>query len=466
MAQDFNPNTLYYGDCLDWMREWESDCVDLIYLDPPFNSNANYNVLFSDKGDGKAQYRAFSDTWSWDAAAAKRYAEFENAPGRSAHDAMIGLRRILGKCGMLAYLTYMAERLEEMRRMLKQTGSIYLHCDPTASHYLKIIMDAVFGQANFRNEIVWAYRTGGVSKAWFGRKHDIILFYTKSPKREYIFNLKKERSYSTSSPPGFKGIEKYQDKYGRWYTMAAMRDVWEINAVGRSSSERLGYPTQKPLALLERIIQASSNEGDIVLDPFCGCGTAVEAADRLNRRWAGVDISSFAIDLVRKRLKNESIPVKGIPADLSSARKLAREKPFEFESWAVTRLPGFAPNTKQVADGGVDGRGMLFDQPDDWDSRLALAQVKGGKYNADALRAFISVINDGKAAIGRFITLDPVGSADAKSRAVEQGTIVVRGQSYQRLLLWSMDDYFNNRPCPLPPMTNPYTGKLMQQGLF
>ena len=183
VAQDFNPNTLYYGDCLDWMREWEADCVDLIYLDPPFNSNANYNVLFGAKGDGKAQYRAFNDTWHWDAAAAERYAEFENAPGRPAHDAMVGLRRVLGRCGMLAYLTYMAERLEEMRRLLKPTGSIYLHCDPTANHYLKIIMDGILGKANFRNEIVWYYenrlsRKGGQ----FSRLHDTILVYGKSGK--------------------------------------------------------------------------------------------------------------------------------------------------------------------------------------------------------------------------------------------------------------------------------------------
>ncbi len=498
VAQDFNPNTLYYGDCLDWMREWESDCVDLIYLDPPFNSNANYNVLFSDKGDGKAQYRAFSDTWSWDAAAAKRYQQFENAPARPAHDAMIGLRRILGRCGMLAYLTYMAERLEEMSRLLKPTGSIYLHCDPTASHYLKIIMDEIFGSNNFRNEVVWFYRRWAAAAKRFNSMHDIILFYSKSDaltfnqiyvetsptrssmKRGYNTNtyvgsdgerkrqiiVENEEAFQTAVDSGKVDLSQFERVVRRKNEGTPAFDVFQIPILNPRAKERLGYPTQKPLALLERIVKASSNEGDIVLDPFCGCGTAVEAADRLNRRWAGVDISSFAIDLVRKRLKDESIPVKGIPADLSSARKLAREKPFEFESWAVTRLPGFAPNTKQVADGGVDGRGMLFDQPDDWDSRLALAQVKGGKYNADALRAFISVINDGKAAIGRFITLDPVGSADAKSRAVEQGTIVVRGQPYQRLLLWSMDDYFNNRPCPLPPMTNPYTGKLMQQGLF
>ena len=435
---------------------------------PPFNSNANYNVLFGAKGDGKAQYRAFNDTWHWDDAAAERYAKFENAPGRPAHDAMVGLRRIIGRCGMLAYLTYMAERLEEMSRLLKPTGSIYLHCDPTASHSLKLLMDAVFGSHNFRNEIIWAYRRWTGKAARFQRLHDVVLFYAAGDNTTFTplydeytpKSLKRKQNYHTR----IKGDDVYVTSIDKRGVRAG--DVWNIPVLNSQAKERLGYPTQKPLALLERIVQASSNEGDIVLDPFCGCGTAVDAARRLNRRWAGVDISSFAIDLVRKRLKDESIPIKGIPADLESARKLAREKPFEFESWAVTRLPGFAPNTKQMADGGVDGRGMLFDQPDDWDSRLALAQVKGGKFSASALRDFIGVVNSGKAAIGRFITLEPVGSADARSRAAEQGTIAVRGQSYRRLSLWSIDDYFNNRPCPLPPMTNPYTGKLMQQGLF
>ena len=478
MAQDFGYNSLYYGDCLDWMREWESDCVDLIYLDPPFNSNANYNVLFGAKGDGKAQYRAFNDTWSWDDAAVERYANFENAPGRPAHDAIVGLRRILDKCGMLAYLTYMAERLEEMRRLLKPTGAIYLHCDPTAGHYLKIIMDAIFGKVNFRNEVVWQRSTASGGKAGgqkFVPAHDVIFQYAVSKKFTH------NRQYMPYTQEYIDKRFRHTDETGRRYRLQVgnrkqyldeskgkpVSDIWtDIYPINPMAKERLGYPTQKPLALLERIVQASSNEGDLVLDPFCGCGTAVEAARRLNRRWAGVDISSFAIDLVRKRLKDESIPVKGIPADLASAQKLAREKPFEFESWAVTRLPGFAPNTKQVADGGVDGRGMLFDQPDDWESRLALAQVKGGKFSAGALRDFIGVVKTGEAAIGRFITLESVGSSDARSRAAELGTIAVRGQSYRRLLLWSIDDYFNNRPCPLPPMTNPYTGKRMQQGLF
>ena len=356
MAQDFGYNSLYYGDCLDWMREWESDCVDLIYLDPPFNSNANYNVLFGAKGDGKAQYRAFNDTWSWDDAAVERYANFANAPGRPAHDAIVGLRRILDKCGMLAYLTYMAERLEEMRRLLKPTGAIYLHCDPTASHYLKVVMDAIFGKANFRNELLWCYtRMSSRGQRQLSRAHDAIFWYSNGS--DWVFNVDEIRlPYAESS----KAREGHTlNRLGSGYSKEG---VTVLNAKGKfpenwithipylRGKERLGYPTQKPLSLLERIVKASSNEGDVVLDPFCGCGTAVEAARRLNRRWAGVDISSFAIDLVRKRLKDESIPVKGIPADLASARKLAREKPFEFESWAVTRLPGF--RAKHKAGGG------------------------------------------------------------------------------------------------------------------
>ncbi len=320
VAQHFEPNCLYYGDCLNWMREWEDSCVDLIYLDPPFNSNANYSVLFGGKGgDNQAQYSAFNDTWHWDDDAAERYTAFENDPERPAHDAVAGLRRILGKCGMLAYLTYMAERLEQMRRILKPTGSIYLHCDPTASHSLKLLMDAVFGQANFRNEIVWCYTTPSSAKRHFPRKHDAIFFYSKR-KDEYIFNHESpllREPYKRGSKLDGKGW-----KTGKTYSQDEVNrgklapDWWDkFTPVQRLAKERLGYPTQKPLALLKRIIEASSNEGGIVLDPFCGGGTAVEAARRLNRRWAGVDINSVAIDLVRMRLKDESISVKGMPVD-------------------------------------------------------------------------------------------------------------------------------------------------------
>ena len=358
------PNSLYYGDCLDWMRKWNDECVDLIYLDPPFNSSANYNILFGTAGDGKAQYRAFNDTWHWDAAAVRRYDRFKRASARPAHKAVVGLWHMLGECGMLAYLTYMAERLEEMRRILKPTGSIYLHCDPTASHALKLLMDAIFGRKNFRNEIVWKYGLGGSSKRYFSRKHDTLLYYSKS--KNYYFDKPLEDATSARMRGQKKG----------------MSDVWQIPSLNNMAKERTGYPTQKPLALLERIIKASSNEGDLVLDPFCGCGTAMAAARGLNRRYVGIDISSFAIDLVRKRLKDEAVQVAGIPADLASARKLAKEKPFDFESWAVTRLAGFAPNTRQVADGGVDGRGMVRRGAE----RYVYVRCAGRRYNPKASR--------------------------------------------------------------------------------
>ena len=369
-------NTLYYGDCLDWMGRWDDKSVDLIYLDPPFNSKANYNVLYSNDGAGGAQYRAFNDTWHWDSAAADRYAMFEGAAGRPAHDAIVGLYRILGESGMMAYLTYMAERLEQMRRLLKPTGSIYLHCDPTASHYLKVLMDAVFG----------------LSRIW------------------------QERDSATRR------------------------------------KNRLPY--------MERIIKASSNPGDVVLDPFCGCGTTIEAARKLGRQWVGVDISSFAIDLIiNHRLKDRTIPTKGIPYDLQSARKLAGESPFNFESWAVTRIPGFAPNAKQVADGGVDGRATLAVRPDDYDSRLALAQVKGGNFSLSGLRDFIGVTERDRAAVGCFITLDPVETKAARAEVAGAGKISVSGYPYRRMQIWPVSDYFDGRLPALPMMTNPYTGK-------
>ena len=455
-------NTLCYGDCLDWMERWDDASVDLIYLDPPFNSNASYNLLYARDSAGGAQKRAFTDTWSWDAAAGERLERFEGATARPAYRAIVGLAGMLGPSGMLAYLTYMAERLEHMHRLLKPTGSLYLHCDPTASYYLKVLLDVIFGPINFRNEVVWAYRTGGVSKRWFGRKHDAILFYTKQDK--WTFNVQRERSYSTNSPPGFKEVRKYQDEHGRWYTMSTMRDVWEINAVGRTSGERLGYPTQKPRALLERIITASSNEGDLVLDPFCGCGTTVDAARRLKRRWCGIDISAFAIDLIKgKRLQDPSVPTLGIPADLEGARKLAREQPFAFESWAVTRLPGFAPNDRQRGDGGIDGRGTLATKPDDADSRLALAQVKGGRaWHVSHFRDFRHVMERERAALGCFVTLAP---APARSRADAKtaGRVHVSGHPYDRLHLWSMAEYFDGRRPVLPVMTDPYTGKALDQ---
>ena len=239
--------------------------------------------------------------------------------------------------------------------------------------------------------------------------------------------------------------------------------VLDIPPLSHAAKERLGYQTQKPLDLLARIIEASSSPGDMVLDPFCGCGTTIDAARRLNRRWIGIDISAFAIDLIRdRRLQDRTIPTYGIPADLLGARKLAAEKPFAFESWAVTRLPGFAPNMKQRGDGGVDGRATLAVSPDDADSRLALAQVKGGKFAVTYLRDFRHVIDREKAAVGCFMTLDPA-PARHRGDAKTAGVVHVAGRSFDRLNLWSVADYFDSRFPVLPIMTDPYSGKPIEQ---
>ena len=277
------------------MRRMNSGSVDLIYLDPPFNSKANYAAPIGSEAAGAE----FKDTWylddidkEWMQSIAKKHPKLHRVLLASSNDSD------------KAYLAYMSPRIIEMHRILKDTGSIYLHCDPTMSHYLKMAMDAIFGRENFRNEIIWSYKTGGRSKKWFGKKHDVILFYTKT--NSYTFNLQKEKSYNRNGKPyRFEGVEEFEDENGQWYTMAGMRDVWEINAIGRTSKERTGYPTQKPEELLDRIIKTSSNEGDIVLDPFCGCATTLVVADVRSqpRQWVGIDISKKAAELVISRLE-------------------------------------------------------------------------------------------------------------------------------------------------------------------
>ena len=489
-------NSLYYGDCLDWMGQWDDQTVDLIYLDPPFNSQADYNVLYG-RAAGGAQYRAFTDTWTWDSDAADRLSRYEAAIARPAHAAIVGLRAILGPSGMLAYLTYMAERLEHCHRLLKPTGSLYLHCDPTASHYLKVLLDTIFGHANFRNEIVWCYR-GMPSKAMkFQAKHDVILSYVVSKGAAFntltgtptegslrTFRSGRKRGYNANNSKKMVTVfdwDKYHQAVKNGIIPSDLRPVefkggnpplsdwWaDIKILGGpKNKERLGYATQKPLALLERIVKASSNPGDVVLDPFCGCGTTVEAANKLDRAWLGIGISPFAIDVIReRRLQDSSIPAYGIPYDLAGAGKLAAERPFAFETWAVTRLNGFVPNTKQVADGGVDGRGTVWEQPDADVTRLALAQVKGGHFNLGNLRDFNHVIDRDRAALGCYLTVDRVDTHAARSETAGMGTIRVGGMAYPRMQRWSMADYFDGLPPILPLMADPYTGKPMQMRLI
>lgn len=471
-------NTLYHGDCLEVMQHWEnhlSGVVDLIYLDPPFNSHANYNVLYGKDQKGKpldeqAQFTAFKDTWYWSDEAAERVNNLSNAIGHPAYKAIRGLAEMLPQSGMLAYLSYMAERIAVMHRILKDSGSLYLHCDPTASHYLKAILDATFGGGNFQNEIIWYYKNASRGKKRWAKSHDTILFYSKS--ENFIFNR------DAVLIPFESGMTEWRYSKGgqAGKTPPAGKtpdDVITIPSINTMSKERLGYPTQKPLALLERIIQASSNQGDLVLDSFCGCGTTMEAAWKLGRKFIGIDIAPYAITRVCKdRLKEATdVQIQGLPTDLQSARELARSKPFLFEQWAITCLPGFVPNDKQTGDGGVDGRGLLFYPPADEkggeESGLCIAQVKGGKVTPDAIRALVSQIVGGKASLGIMVTLEKTNKETATVRkAIQDCGKIKRKKSvtvFNRIMFWSIEEYFSNIKLSLPEMRDPGTGKAMQQ---
>jgi len=459
-------NTLYYGDCLEVMDGFDDRSVDLIYLDPPFNSKADYNIIFGTKknggdGDDLAQMTAFTDTWEWDERAQSRVDSIMRAIAHPAHRAIRAFNEIHPDgSGMLSYLSYMAERLAVMPRLLKDTGSIYLHCDPTASHYLKLLMDDIVGARQFRNEIVWAYKSGGASKNHFSKKHDIILCYAKNGKKAF-FRALKEKSYNRELKPyRFKDVKEYQDETG-WYTLVNMKDVWQIDMVGRTSSERLGYPTQKPLALLKRIVQASSNEGDLVLDPFCGCGTTVEAAHQLKRDWIGIDISTYALEVIRRERMNDlRIDLTGVPKDLRGAKHFAGENPFEFEKWAVTRIRGFVPNKVQRGDGGIDGRALIYGAKKGED--LCIAQVKGGKVAIDALRAFAGVIAGGKAAIGVFITLKQWDTPAVRKCIADAGKLKQGETEYNRLVMYSIEEHFLDIDAKLPSLAHPRTGEAFQ----
>lgn len=288
-------NTLYLSDNLNVLREGiPKASVDLVYLDPPFKSNRNYNITCSGKA-AKAEAQAFTDNWSWDDITNESYNDLLKTAPRKVSQCIRALHQILGKCDMLAYITMMTPRLVELHRVLKPSGSIYLHCDHNASHYLKLVMDVIFGRGNFQNEIIWGYRTGGATKKRWSKKHDVILFYSRSAK--FNFNCEKDRIYYEK--PFFTN---QQDENGKYYADVLPVDWWIIPAVINVSSERIGYPTQKPVALLERIIKASSNNGDVILDPFCGCGTTLVTAESMHRRWIGIDIETKAIEFTIKRL--------------------------------------------------------------------------------------------------------------------------------------------------------------------
>jgi adenine specific DNA methylase Mod len=467
-------NKLYFGDNLDILREHIRDeTVDLIYLDPPFNSNANYNVLFtSPKGHSSAaQIEAFEDTWHWNEEAEREFGELVRQPNTDVSEMMQALRRFLGENDMMAYLTMMANRLLELHRVLKSTGSLYLHCDPTASHYLKIVLDGVFGKENFRNEIIWKRadtvkgNTGQGSK-FFDRNTDTILFYAKSEEQffyplykpysqEYIDNFYKHveegtgRKYQLISMTGPGGASKGNPEYevmgvSRYWRYSKekmaqliaaglvvqtshgavprkklyldegkgvpVQSLWDdITGLHSQATERLGYPTQKPLALLERIINASSKEGDMVLDPFCGCGTAVHAAQKLKRQWIGIDITHLAVSLIEKRLRDAfpgiQYEVHGTPKDFEGARNLAERDKYQFQWWACS-LVNAQPyqGKKKGADGGIDG--LIYFNDDGKLPKKIIVSVKGGESVSRTMVADLkNAVEREKAQLGLFVTL-------------------------------------------------------------
>jgi len=418
-------NTLYYGDNLDVLRlHIKDESVDLIYLDPPFKSNQDYNVLFAEQNGTRAaaQIKAFKDTWRWDRVAERAYYEVYQAGGRVA-EMMEAFRKFLGDNDMMAYLAMMAPRLVELRRILKPSGSIYLHCDPTASHYLKLLMDAVFGPVHFRNEIAWCYETGGRAKAHFPRKHDIIFWYTKT--NDYLFNYNEvslPRDFSTMHEVVLKDekgrIYQRNIKNGKEYRYYLHKGVlpndwWsDVQALNPAAKERLGYPTQKPETLLERIIKASSNEGDVVLDPFCGCGTAIAVAQKLQRKWIGIDITHLAITLIKNRLKDScnieakrDYEVVGEPVDLSGALHLAHEDRLQFQWWALGLVGARPVEKKKGADKGIDGRRNFIDGKRR-DEKYMIFSVKSGHTGVKDMRDLGWVVEREKAAIGVLITLE------------------------------------------------------------
>ena len=438
-------NKLYFGDNLGILREQVGDAsVDLIYLDPPFNSNADHNILFLER-DGQqsaAQITAFEDTWDWSLDSELAYREVIREGPAKVGELMTALRPFLGQNDIMAYLTMMSQRLIELRRVLKPTGSIYLHCDPRASHYLKLLMDAVFGFDNFLNEVVWNYRKWTNAARHFQKNHDVILVYRRD-KGAHTFNKlfdanapqseKYARGWDTNVVAG--GVrqllvydrEKAQERidnggydrivYREEQNEVALPDHWEISILNSQAKERLGYPTQKPEALLERIIAASSNEGDLVLDPFCGCGTAVAVAERLNRRWIGIDITHLAVSLMKSRLRDSfgenlrPYDLVGVPRDVESARALAAESEhagrYQFEWWALGLVEARpSQDRKKGADGGVDGYINFFDDNSGRPKRV-IVQVKSGQVNRGQIAALRGDMEREKAQIGLFITLQP-----------------------------------------------------------
>jgi len=528
--QEKQRGALFYGDNLEVLQQHVPDeSVDLVYLDPPFNSNANYNVLFAAQNGTRsaAQIKAFGDTWQWDRVAAAAYEEVVERGGEVSR-AMRAFRTVLGESNMLAYLAMMAPRLVELHRVLKPTGSLYLHCDPTASHYLKLLLDAVFGPKNFRNDIIWKRKAGrgetNAAAIRFGVTADNLLFYAKT--RNAHFN----RQYRESNPDYIAAKFTHRDDDGRRYRrdnltspshrpnlvyeykgyapppkgwavsrgrMEEMeaegrlyfpRDksrriqrkryldelkgetvdsLWDdIPPINSQAAERLGYPTQKPEALLERIIEASSKPGEVVLDPFCGCGTAVAVAERLDRRWIGIDITYLATNLIKNRLvqafgESVEFSVTGEPTTSEDAAKLAKEDPYQFEAWALGLVGARTTEKKKGADHGVDGR-LIFHEKIDGKTREIVISVKAGRVSVRDIRDLRGVVEREDAEIGVLITMNeptkPMRAEAATAGLYRSGSEGVgTWGKHPRIQILTVAELMEGRRIDMPPLSGNLT---------
>jgi DNA modification methylase len=508
-------NRLFYGDNLDVLRRHVPDeSVDLVYLDPPFNSNANYNVLFKHKDGTKAasQLHAFRDTWEWNEESQRTYEQVVEAGG-DASRALQAFRAFLGTSDMLAYLAMMTPRLVELRRVLKPTGSIYLHCDPTASHYLKMLMDAIFGPANFRNEIVWkrshAHSDSRQGAKHFGRITDTLLFYAKTDDsvwnplytpydQEYIerdyrrvdANGRRYRIDNLQGPGGaakgnpyyeVMGVKRYwryskermeelirqgrviQTKpgavpqYKRYLDEmpgVPVQNLWaDLPILNNRSAEMLGYPTQKPEALLERVIQSSSNEGDVVLDPFCGCGTTIAAAQKLHRRWIGIDIAEPAIQVIKKRFNNRFNIDLGVatgePESVEDAAALAASDPYQFQWWALGLVDARPQEQKKGADRGIDGRRYFVD-PATGKTEQIIFSIKAGHVTVDHVRVLQAVVVREMATIGVLISMEP-STRPMRLEAVSAGIASTSWGQFPKIQLVTVGELLEGKTIKAPP---------------
>ncbi len=523
-------NHLYFGDCLDVLKElhnsYPEPFIDLIYIDPPFNSKRNYNVLFEsiDVKDANAQKQAFADTWSNVSYMDELHmlADLD----KDLHDVL----QVFDKTNSIshsavAYLTTMAHRLWYMHKLLKDTGSFYLHCDPTMSHYLKLLCDMIFGEGNFRNEITWQ-RTNTHNDAKQGRKAygnviDIILFYTKSDnctfnqqyvplnetyiKSFYKFEDEDGRKYQLGdlgAPGGeekgnpyyeFLGINKFwrysKDRMQKLFEEGriiqtkpgavprlkryldeskgnAVQNLWnDIGPLQANSKEKLGYPTQKPEALLERIIRTSSNEGDVIADFFCGCGTTISVAQRINRKWLGADISHLAVRLILKRLIDtygegvkHNVKLHGFPKDVASAKMLAQDTEngrFGFQEWVIEVLLHGVVNPKKTADGGYDG---YLTYQTDKTKEFVLIETKSGNVNVKNIREFVQVIDKQKAAAGIFVCFGDTVTKEMLKEAKAAGHIKIGGMDtgLDKIQIITVDDLLDAKQPQLPNISSTF----------